>query len=330
MDLAGLLAAQDRLMHRRHARAAGVTRSALAHRVRPGGPWQIVLPGVVATFTGRLTVPQQRRAALLFVENGTEHAAGEMAMLSAATACLALGLLEVPAHVADVVYVLADQRLRRRASLAACEVRRTTRLPDPWWRGGLPVTPVARAVVDACRELRSLREVRALVAEAVQTRRTTVARIGAEVMVGASTGSRLVRRALEEVGWGARSAPEAEVVRDINRAGLPPARWNRSLLTLAGEWLADPDAWWKGANTVLEIDSHRYHLSPARAEQTMARHERMTRHGLLVVHVSPSQYREDRVGFRQRLFATLRVGAAMPPAPVVDAAEYRLPAKSLR
>lgn len=43
-------------------------------------------------------------------------------------------------------------------------------------------------------------------------------------------------------------------------------------LTLAGDWLADPDAWWKDANTVPEIGSHRYHLLPDLAERTMSRH----------------------------------------------------------
>lgn len=322
MDLDALLAAQDGLLHRRQALAAGLSRSALAHRVGPGERWRRVLPGVLATFTGALTPAQRWRAALLYAENGTDHAAGTLAMLGGPTACAAHGL---QAARAGPVHLLLAERVRRRAVPPWVAVRRTSRLPIPGSRDGLPVAPVARAVVDAARELVVLREVRALVAESVQTRRTTVDRLARELGAGESAGSALVRRALEEVGWGTRSAPEAEVARGVRAAGLPEPRWNPSLVNQAGVWLADPDAWWRAANTVLEVDSYRWHLSPERADDTMARHERLTRHGLLVVHISPAQYRADPGGVLGRLAETLGYGVQLPPAPVLDAAEFRRP-----
>lgn len=281
VDLASLVAAQDHLLHRRHALDAGMTARALAYRTRPGGPWRVVLPQVVAAFSGRLTDEQRWRAALLYVENGADHATGQFAMLGAWTALAACGLTTAPIDRHSEVAVLLSHD-RRRLSVTstagfAVSVKRSTRLPAPWWRAGLPVAPVPRAVVDTCRALRSLRDVRAVIAEAVQTRRTTVDRIGHEVLVGESAGTRHVRRALEEVGWGARSAPEAEVARDLRRSALPPARWNPSLLSVDGVWLADPDAWWREANTVLEIDSYRWHLSPQHADDTMRRHDAATR-----------------------------------------------------
>lgn len=324
VQLPDLLAVQDGLLHRRQALAAGVTRSALAHRLRPDGPWRLVAPAVVAACTGVLTERQRWRVALLYVESGADHATGDLALLGGATACLAHGLTALPADPSAAVHVLADQRVRRRAAAPGIVVKRTTRLPAPRWREGLPVVPLQRAVVDACRPLVLLRDFRALVAEAVQTRRTTVERLAQQMDAGESTGSALLRRALEEVGWGARSVPEAEVARDLRRSALPRAQWNRSLLSLEGTWIADPDAWWPQASTVLEIDSHRWHLGPLQAEETMARRERLTRHGLLVVQISPAQYREDRAGFRARLAETLAVGATLPPARVVDAAAFRL------
>lgn len=202
-------------------------------------------------------------------------------------------------------------------------IKRTTRLPLPQWREGLAVVPLSRAVVDACRLMRRAGDIRGLVAEAVQTRRTTVDRLAAEIRAGESAGTAGLALALEEVGWGAGSVPEMEIARDLRRSALPPAKWNVALLAQDGSWLATPDAWWREANTVLEIDSYRWHLSPADAERTMARRERLTRHGLLVVQISPAQYREDPLGFRARLAETLAVGATLPPSPVIDAVEFR-------
>lgn len=178
---------------------------------------------------------------------------------------------------------------RRPASRDFVAVRRTIRELRYVTRDGLLVCSLPAAVVDACRSMVQLREVRALVAEAVQTRRTTPALLAAEVAAGESAGSRLIRAALVEIGLGARSAPEAEVVSAVRRSTLPEARWNPSLLTPDGLFLACPDGWWAAANTVLEIDSIEWHLSPEHWAATMARRERMTRQGLLVVAITPGQ-----------------------------------------
>ncbi len=321
MTLQRLLSAQDGLMHRSQALAAGVSRRSLDHRLRPGGPWRLVLPQVIAGFTGALTAEQRWRAALLYVERGTSHCAGDLVMLNAQTALGAYGFDSVPTPGSEHVLLRHDgKRGNRSGGLIPVRVKRTTRMPLPRWRAGLPVAPVERAVVDACRQLLALPDVRALVAQAVQTGRTTVGRLSAELASGESAGSLLARRALEEVADGARSAPEALVLADLRRSRLPPARWNCTLRTTNGLWLANPDAWWPDANTVLEIDSVRWHLSPARWADTMARHERMTRHGLLVVHFSPAQYAQDPAGTRARLAETIAYGRRLPRAPVTAAA----------
>jgi hypothetical protein len=323
MTVQRLLAAQDGLMHRSQARDAGVGRRSLDHRLRTDGPWRLVLPEVIAGFTGSLSEEQRWRAALLYAERGTPHCAGDLVLLAAGTALRAYAFDSLPDQQSASVQLLLKhdhKRCCRARGAISVRVKRTTRMPEPRWRGGLPVAPVERAVVDACRQLRSLPEVRELVAQAVQTRRTTVGRLAAELAAGESAGSMLVRRALEEVGLGARSAAEAGMLSDIRRSDLPPARWNCVLHATNGLWLANPDAWWPEANTALEIDSVRWHLSPARWADTMARHERMTRHGLLVVHFSPTQYAQDAAGCRRRLAETIAYGRRMPRAPVVAAA----------
>jgi len=65
MALAARLRAQDNIISREQAFACGVTRRALAHRVRPDGPWQRLLCGVYLAQTGAPSVPQQEMAALL-------------------------------------------------------------------------------------------------------------------------------------------------------------------------------------------------------------------------------------------------------------------------
>ena len=173
------------------------------------------------------------------------------------------------------------------------------------------------AVVDTCRRFRNTHQVRALIAEAVQTGRTTVDRLAAELAAGESAGSRLTRQVLAEVGQGARSAPEAAMLAAVRRSGLPRPVWNVALLTLDGQWLARPDAWWQEANTVLEIDSLEWHLLPAHWERTMRRHEALTACGLLVVHTTPRRITEDRDGLLAVLAQTLAHGRTLPPARVL-------------
>ncbi len=99
-------------------------------------------------------------------------------------------------------------------------------------------------------------------------------------------------------------------------ARLPQPIWNTDLLTLDGQWLARPDAWWVSANTVLEIDSREWHLLPADWERTMLRHEALTARGLLVVHTTPRRIAHDLSGLLNTLATTLEHGCTLPPARV--------------
>ena len=65
-DIAGLLAYQHQLITRRQALERGMTARALQYRLRTGGPWQRLLPGVFLTVTGTPTSRQLDVAALLY------------------------------------------------------------------------------------------------------------------------------------------------------------------------------------------------------------------------------------------------------------------------
>jgi len=68
LDQHALLAILERqigVITRQQALAVGVTRHALRHRLRVGGPWRRLLPGVYVAATGTPTSLQQEMAALL-------------------------------------------------------------------------------------------------------------------------------------------------------------------------------------------------------------------------------------------------------------------------
>lgn len=111
---------------------------------------------------------------------------------------------------------------RPRQSRGFVVVHQTTRLPPlVCYAGAVQYALAARAVADAARGLRELRDVRAVVAAAVQTRRCTVEQLDAELTSGPIRGSALFRAALAEVAQGTRSGPEAELLELIKRGRLP-------------------------------------------------------------------------------------------------------------
>lgn len=301
-SLVGLLAHQDGLVSRRQAQQF-LTDGAIRHRLRGDGPWQRVLPGVFAAVTGALTEHQRRRAALLY--------AGQPALLAAATAAAAHGLTAVPGrHRVDVLVPHAV----RVVNVGFLAVTRTRQFPSPYpTLDGLPTTPLTRAVIDTGCALADLRSVRALVAEAVQRGFTTVARMERELDRGSRPGSGLVRRVVEEVAAGVRSAPEAEFRDAVAAALLPEPLWNHDLYDVTGRWLGRPDAWWPAARLAYEIDSVRWHLSPEDWERTVRKHNRMQAAGVTVLHASPARLRADRSDLLVELAAAYSAGMRLGP-----------------
>lgn len=64
--LAALLATQYGVIARWQAVECGLTPRALDYRLRLGGPWRAMLPGVYLTMTGTPTPEQREMAALLY------------------------------------------------------------------------------------------------------------------------------------------------------------------------------------------------------------------------------------------------------------------------
>jgi hypothetical protein len=109
------------------------------------------------------------------------------------------------------VLVPAD---RQRLSTGFARLHRTARMPARVCSSGpVRLTLVPRAVADTVRQLTELRDVRAVVADAVQLGRCTVSQLAEELRDGPMKGSAMFRSVLAEVADGIRSTAEGDLER---------------------------------------------------------------------------------------------------------------------
>ena len=254
----------------------------MKYRRRSAGPWQTLLPGVYLTHTGKPADDQREMAALLY--------AGPRSVL---TGSAALRRHDLSAHGRDTVDVLVPL-VTQRADAGFARLHRTGRLPERVCVAGqVRFALPDRAVADAVRDMANLRDVRAVVAEAVQRGRCRISFLAEELASGPVRGSALLRQALAEVSDGIRSTAEGDLRDLIKWARLPTPMFNPRLL-VGKEFLAKPDCWWPGSGVAGEADSRAWHLSPDDWENTMARHARMSAQGIIVLHFTPAQIRAER------------------------------------
>jgi hypothetical protein len=298
--LEALLRKQDRVLSRTEALRNGLTRRQLEHRIRPGGPWQRLLPGVYLTVTGTPTRQQLEIAALRY--------AGPGSALTGLTALRRHGV-RVPEHT--VITVLA-RRGRRRADQSFVRVLPTTRMPEyVCVTGQVKFTMVARAIADAARELRSFRDFRAVLADSVQRRLCKVDVLARELAGTPRKQSSWLRRALAEVADGVRSVAEGDLRDLIIQAGLPSPMFNARLF-LGPQFLAQPDAWWPDGWVAAEVNSREWHLSPEDWARTQARQARMSALGILVLPFTPRQVRTEPDLVTAKIRSALQAGRPRP------------------
>ncbi len=282
--LGRVLDRQHAIIGRRQAIACGMTAKAVRHRIRPGGPWQVVLPGVYLAGRGTLTDRQRAMAAW-------EHAGRAIAI----TGPTALAWHRIPADKSEFVDVLVPHDCRR-ADVGFVRIHRTMVLPQVFCSDGkVSYADPARAIADTVRAMTDLSDVRAVVAAGVQRGKVELWHLDAELRNGPVRGSALLRRALAEVSDGARSAAEADLLTLIRQSKLPEPLYNPRLF-VGTVFVASPDAWWPHSGVAVEVDSRAWHLSPGDWERTLARHARMTAEGILVLHFPPGRLRTDRSG----------------------------------
>jgi hypothetical protein len=294
--VADLLRRQHNVIGRDQALACGLTPSALQHRLKPGGPWRRLLPGVYVTTTGAVSAEQREMAALLH--------AGPCGVLTGLAAARRHGFT-VPEN--GPVDVMVPLRVRRQG-VGFARIQRTARMPaEVYVAGEVRYARPERAVADAARSLTVERDVRALVAQAVQQQRCSIDLLVMELEQGPRNGSALLRAALEEVRAGTRSAPEGDLRRLIQRGKIPVPVFNARLYA-GGTLIAVVDAWWEEAGVGAEVDSRAYHYSAGDWQRTMARHDRLVAHGVLLLHFTPRQIRTEPEEVAAQIVAALAAG----------------------
>ena len=156
-----------------------------------------------------------------------------------------------------------------------------------------------------------MRDVRGLVAAAVQHGKCTVEQLATELREGPSRGSAHLRAVLEEVIDGVRSAAEGDLRKLIRASRLPEPMYNARLF-VGEQFVAQPDAWWRDAGVAGEVDSREWHLSPELWARTMERHARMSAQGIIVVHFTPKRIRSDAAKVAAELRAAIDAGRHRP------------------
>jgi hypothetical protein len=308
-----LLAAQRGIVTRDQAVACRMSQAAIRHRIRPDGPWRVVLPGVYQSGQGATTGKQRAVAAYLYPGN---------AIAITGTAALAwYSISALPVDVIDVLVPLESYRCDTRF----VRLHRTRVVPDVGREGIVRYASPARATADAARQLDSLTDVRAVVAAGVQRRKVSIADLGVELRLGPVRGSATLRAVLAEVADGVRSVAEGDLRTLIKRSSLPEPLYNPRLY-VGSEFLAEADAWWKDYGVAAEVDSRQWHLSPADWEATLARHARMTAHGILVLHFPPGRIRSEGPRVIAEIAAALASSAGRKLPRIVTVPTITLPA----
>jgi hypothetical protein len=272
--------------------------------IRPGGPWQVILPGIYLAQTGAFSLLQKQEAAQLY--------AGPGSVITGPAAVFHYGIRPPSLDTIEVL-VPAD---RRRRSKSFVEVQRTFRMPcQISTRGPLRFALVPRAVMDAARGLDNRRDVRAVIADALQQGSCSLRQLATELNEGPVRHSALARAVLAEAGEGIRSTAEGDLLDALKKSQLPMPLLNPDLFA-GGQFIARPDAWWPDAGVAVEVDSREFHILPEDWEATMARHDLMFSVGIYPLHFSPNQLRKQQQTVIKRMHDTYQRGLERPHLPI--------------
>ena len=150
----------------------------------------------------------------------------------------------------------------------------------------VPVVGVARALADAALHTDARRTL-AMVTQAVQRGRCSVADLCQEYEHGPRNRSAGLRQALDGVLDGARSVAEAQAAQRLTSGRIPMFELNVPVVNEDGRVLYVLDEFWRDLRAAVEIDSREHHFSADDWEHTLKRHNTLTRHGLALLHYPP-------------------------------------------
>lgn len=279
----------------------GMPQQTAYRRCKPGQPWQRPLPGVVILGNAPPTRRQLVEAALLY--------AGPEAIVTGLAACRLHGLRASSDET--TVHLLIPHGQRAKSSEYVI-VERTIRLPARVVRDGVPLAPLPRAVLDACRRFRDFDPCRSLIAEAVQRGGVSPGSLEHELALGSQRGTAVPREVLRDVSSGARSVAEIDGMLVWKRTGLPSPSWNVDLHDADGRFIARPDGWCDEVGLAWEIDSYEYHFERDGYARTLERNARYAAAGILVVQTLPTRLRNEPEAVVAELRAAYRAAAERP------------------
>ncbi|GAA5128632.1 hypothetical protein GCM10023320_47880 [Pseudonocardia adelaidensis] len=280
----------------------GLPETTVYRRCRDGGPWQRLAPGILLMATGHPTPDQLATAAVMH--------GGPGSMITGLHACHRYGVRRGPALPPALHLLVPHARQVRNTELM--HVERTARLPAPIVRGGFPLAPPARAVIDAARRLRSRREITELVSDAVQRRLCTVTQLSAELTESGRRGSSTPRKVLQDVSAGVLSAAEADAKKLWQRSGLPEPWWNARVHDADGNLLGIADAWWDDVCLAWEINSFEWHLAPQDYAREQEKRARFAAAGVTVLPTLPRRLRTHRAQVIDELRKSYASAASRP------------------
>ncbi|MCH6160308.1 hypothetical protein [Streptomyces marispadix] len=319
--------APPRVLTANSLREHGVSTAAADERCRPGGPWQMLLPGVYLLHPGPPTSEERLRAALLHAggersripaqqgtANRTDHAGGALpgapgtpqrhcpppelpeAMITGLAALTLHGFTGAPSlRAVDRIDVLVP-RTKRVRSTGFAHIVRGHSLPDPEEVTGLPVAPVARALADTVAQLTDAGVVRRLLVESVRGGHCEAGAVVGELLRARLLGRPHVREAVDALVAENRALAEGLLYEMVFRHRLPDPCWNVDLRLPGGPVLGGVDAYWPDQAVAVELDtrSPRPHIDQDEQWSQYARkREVLEGLGITVVHLTPAKLRES-------------------------------------
>ncbi|MBV9451876.1 MAG: hypothetical protein JO345_38910 [Streptosporangiaceae bacterium] len=302
-----LLHAQFGVVSRSQLLECGMTRSAIRHRIRPGGPWQVLLLGIYAA-DARITTERREMAARLH--------AGPMGVITGPYAVRRFGL---KASGPTTIDVLVPEDIRRQ-NAGFVRLIRTSRMPEAVYRmGPIAFAAPVRAIADAVRSYTDIGDARMVICAAIKDHVCTLAELGAELANGPSRGSALLRRGLHDAARGIWSAAEGDLADLIEGSDLEKPEYNVALYAEDGTFLGIVDAWWKRAGVAAEVDSREFHFEEGDREKTMARHNLIIARRVQLMHFTPKRIKCDGDGILYELRIAIAEGKSNPPLPITSA-----------
>jgi hypothetical protein len=299
-----LLCAQFGVVSRGQLLDCGMTRSAIEHRIRIGGPWLVMLPGIYAA-DAHISTERREMAAQLH--------AGPSGVITGPYAVRRHGLT---ASGPTTIDVLVPDDVRRQ-NAAFVRLIRTNRMPQAVYRmGPVRLAGPVRAIADAVRTYTEIGDARAVICAAIKDQVCTLAELGTELAGGPSRGAALLRRGLRDAAKGIWSAAEGDLADLVERSDLEQPEYNVALYAEDGTLLGIVDVWWKRAGVAAEVDSREFHFEDGDWEKTMERHNYIAAHRVQLLHFTPRRIKSEGDGVLRELRIAIAEGHRNPPLPI--------------